>query len=199
MNSIHSISGSTPFVGYSDESLSLNFEQCAKKINVMIRASLRDWAREIEVFRELEEKEQEEATRARASSYRSIVPTILRIGTAAIGGLNIGAAICPGAARHCYELVSSGAKTLSAAELTKSLSQNIAAAQEFCKAGVDIKSNYDQADRTELEAKSRKAQELFERRAKEAHERRTESDELLQLLQQINREIAESIRAIVRN
>jgi hypothetical protein len=181
-----------------DDLEGMSFEQCAKNIHVMIRISLREWGALNDRLREDVEEERKRTTKDLAESYRSMLTTGLRIGTAAIGGLGIGATILPGAARQCMGLFSAEAKALNYADITRVATQNISAAQEFCKAGVEIRGSYTQGDRTELEGEAQKARELIDRRAKDAHERQTSSDELLQLLAQMNREITDSMRAMTR-
>jgi hypothetical protein len=190
----------------------MSFEQCAKQMHRVVRSSLRDYARAIEVFRELEEKSGEEATKAKAQSYRSIAPMIMRIGSALIGALNIGLGICPQAAKHSYDWISkkcpvfpedlfsrfSKSGEFDYLEFGNTLSRSLSSGQELFKIGLEIQGNYEQADRTETDARIQKARDLGDRRTKEAQERQSDSDELLRLLQQMNREIADAIRSIAR-
>ncbi len=190
----------------------MSFEQCAKQIHKVIRTSLRDYARTIELFRELEDAEHEKATHDQAESYRSVIPMVMRIGSAVFGALNIGVGICPQAAKHSYDwlvdrcpLVPEGLFAsfhtpvgFEYMKLGKFLSEKLAVGDGLCRTGLDIFNTYQQADRAEIEGRLQKTRELSDRRAREANERRAESDELLQLLQQMNREIADAIRAIAR-
>ena len=58
--------------------------------------------------------------------------------------------------------------------------------------------NYENADRTEIDGQIERSKELRDRRTKEANDRRSDSEEFSNLMQQMNREIAEAIRAIAR-
>lgn len=212
MSLINALS-STPINSLSGFS-QMTFEECAKNIHKICRASLRDYARVIEVFREIEDKEADQAHRAKAQSYRSVVPMVMRVGSILFGALNIGFGICPQAAKHSYDWLSDKCPLFPQnifngfikpgtgfdyMDFEKFLSQKLSVGDGLCRTGLDINSNYEQADRTEIDALIQKTRELGDRRAREAHERRSESDELLQLLQQMNREIADAIRTIARS
>lgn len=201
---------------YSEDFSKTSFEQCAKNIHKIIRSSLRDYARSIEIFRELEDKETELATNAKANSYRSVVPMIMRVGSIALEGLSLGSSLCPSAAKNTYEWLASkcglfsqnifkhckckdDAQAYNLMKIGSYLSKGFSTADNICKSGHEIFDNYTSASRTELDAQIQKSRELSDRRAKEANERRSESDELLNLLQQMNREIADAIRSIARS
>ena len=215
MSDMSSISRPSLSFGSHDEFSHMSFEQYAKKIHQVIRSSLRDYARSIEVFRELEDKEAEETSRAKAKSYRNMVPMIMRISSAVIGGLTMGVRIFPRGTKSSFDWLSDKCPLISPhlfddfidktkegnfdfLKFGESLSNSLSVAEGIFKTGLDITGNYELAERTEIDAKSQKAKELGERRTREAQERHSESDELLQLLQQINREIADSIRSIAR-
>ena len=214
MSGMSSVSGPSWSTSSLNDFSHMNFEECAKSIHKMIRVSLRGYARSIELFRELEDAESEEATRAKAKSFRSVVPMIMRIGSAALSGLNLGLSLCPQATMHSYEWLASKCPIFDAnifdgfikpgtgldlAECSKFISKKFSNGEGFFKTALEITGNYEQADRAELDALIQKARELGDRRSREANDRRSESDELLQALQQMNREIAEAIKSVSRS
>ena len=195
--------------------LHVSFENAAKEITILMRASLREYARSIEVFRELVDNERQEATKAEARSFRSVTLIVMRLGSAALGLLSIVVGVCPQAAKHSYEWIADKCGSSPAAffagfnnkktglfDLVKfgnSFTKGFDTGSKVFDSGHEILGNYEQANRTELEAVIKKAQELGDRRTREAQDRHSESSELLQLLQQMNREIADTKRNIARS
>lgn len=190
----------------------MKFEECAKQIHRIIRSSLRNYAQAIEVFREIEDKELEEATHAKAQSYRSLIPLITRIGSAALGAVNLGIGIFPHAVKHSYDWLSSKCSwfpdklfdsflkdsKFDYVGFANYLTKRVSSLDKMLEAGREIHGNYENATRADLEGQVQKSQALEDRWKREAQERQSKSDELLNLLQQMNREIADAIRAIAR-
>lgn len=200
---------------FHEPSSQMSFEQCAKEINILLRASLRDYGRTIEIFRELEDKEQDLLVRQKVQTYRSIVPTIMRIGIVVLNIATIGTNLLPAGVKNSYDWLtknvpdifsrehykslSDAANNFKYAQLTKLITGSLDAGQRIVQTGLDIHKNSEEAERTDLDARYKKAQELETRRTKEAQERRAQSDELLQLIQQLNRSFAEAIQGLARH
>jgi hypothetical protein len=183
-----------------------SFEQCAKEILKVCRESLRQYGRVIEEYREVEEREWKIATHRKADTYRSLIPTIITVSSAVLSGLCIGVNL---AQRHIGDLAEkiapdmlkqfySEPNKLNYLKFAEFINKNLESGQGICKAGQELFHNHLEARRVDFDADIQKAKDLSERRQREASDRRSESDELLRQWQQINREIAESIKLVAR-
>ena len=174
---VNSTLGSSLSISTFDDFSRMSFEECAKSIHKIIRISLREYARAIEIFREIENKEMDELTRSKAASFRRIFPMTPSYGSAAFSTLSLFATIL---------------------NFEKKNTEIFTFGDSISKAVQNIMNNYENADRTEIDGQIERSKELRDRRTKEANDRRSDSEEFSNLMQQMNREIAEAIRAIAR-
>ena len=173
-----------------------SLEQCAYQLHCLMRHSYRDWDRCVEILRAFEYAREAQAAADHAATYRTILPVILQVATAAFAATSVVVAISPTLVKRGVDLISKAAQTKTAEEIAKTSMQVLTSGTEMCKAGRDITGNYDAADRVRAEATDRQARELAERRAREADERHRASADSLQAIQQGAHEEGETFRAV---
>jgi len=165
----------TPHIG------SVNLSRCVREVYVLMLASLRGERRSIDLWREIDDRRQDELTNEQAQTHRSLLPQVLRVASAAFGVIAICSGVVP--------------KNICPLWL-KGLGKGSGTAQGILKLGLDAHQNYQTANLTEIEAQIKKFQNVGSQMTNEAQDRRKESNEVLRLIQDIDSQIARAIAAL---
>jgi hypothetical protein len=195
------------------ETVPINIGQCVREVYALMLSSLRDRDRTIQIWRDLENRMQDEVTSEKAKSLRNILPQILRVSTMVLSGVGVLGGLFPQAIKHSYDWITCKCPSIHSSsidemfakgatdaflKLSKDFTKKLDMIQGVFKTGIELHKANAEAYQFELDALIDKSKRVEERRKEEARERQSSTDEVQRLLQQINNHIAEAIRALAR-
>lgn len=157
-----------------------SMDEIARKLGVMLRKAYKDNLRVVEEYRLVVDRTNEETVSSIASSQRSWIPLIGKIAaasTAFLGGVVLG--------------------TMSE-DVRKSWSPFVNTFPELASAGINVRSNYQEADRTLLQSVSENSRSISSDASRKIQEIFSQLSEELQALRKLDEERAQMLKAMSR-
>ena len=208
---INTVSGPTSYPTHVETPL-INIAQCVREVYALMLSSLRDRDRTIQIWRDLENRSQDELTNEKVKGLRSTIPQIMRIATVVLGGISVCGGLFPEVVKNSYDWLSSkcsisiprideifatGQKE-PYTNLSKLFIETVNGARDLFKTGIEIHDVNEKAYQAELDALIEKSKRVEDRRKEESSERQNASNETQRLLRDIDSSIADAIRAMAR-